>query len=1413
MVSNSPRPSNASTAASSEPTQKTVKSNTSSKKGNPPRKWSERDARWANSQLQKFIQTPSSHGNAWRLICSCLQSAPDTWALSVRGDFLPSLEKALSRPAADTAAIAAIDALSVFTAKALNTSKHQQPWELLPAIAARMQRCTITQEETVDAVVALAEAAFHLPRPWDMTPWSLCMAAAFVDIVDAVPNQDGVQSLAVKLMTKVAVVQTLIDRALEFPMKPRNAWKITSCPTSVATIDSNVLARTLQGVRDSQPGPLWVFELCAVRVDPSLVFNCGVVPDLVLLVSSGSQGRAASFRILAALAANGFGLDEMACAEVLTALAAACHEEMDPAGTLFKELGARTIQSHRQIWQRNGPAAVMLFLQHGNGDILRAALLTAQQIPHESYVAVLFQLCNQGAPTHRVLALRAVAPLVEMRELQNLLTWWFRKAPPAAQAAAAEVLAEKLGDQSNGAHTKLGLSIVQSALQLCPEVAGSSLQASIESFPDEAINEMLISVPMDNWIRFGSDIIWQKLLERKGKCHELKELLSEVSIEKSLRAWTQLSRSPKSLRQLIQDSPECFWEFLADAACTIPDKVAPLVYTCISRVVLDAPREIFRKVIKLGAPKLLIEGVQKYFQPQNTSSENLECLGILARALSCVLDSMQSSKTMDDTIHAMLERLKPHLAAMIRSAHEDVAKAAIALKSKIKELHTAPEARELCQRCRENPKTCFACSGRGRFVCTRCNGSGVRGKGKGNGKGKGSAAKCKSCEGKGHWPCDRCNGQGVYRDPHCRGCLGVRNPKINPKISLPGKRPEEGMTIAPVSAAELTSLKKLWTDRMSGEGYFYCPQDQQGIQVTEAWKVTNPLRSWAFARKRSQLREALGGEPDELEGFHGSAEANILSICANGFDSSKRCGQAFGAGEYFAKSPSVSMCYCRGGGFMLVCRLCLGTQASDEGLGNGDHIWVPHCKYYVIANPDQVLPLYILRFTNNKVSCPKLTHVLSQRSWSSLEKTVVRNVPENRPCAMTAASTDQLWIGYLRPDLSDKELEEDILAFLCSYAPQAFGGEESSEVLCQPCESSLRLQIVRGKFTQAKVRLAQPIDQLTVKKLCTFTFKEGGVERRVTVDDAHGSEGQKCTRYIANYCRGRNLRFVDPCRCDHEASPTCVASYALAPVDLGSAKGDEIRSKFLSGAGFHDGTPNVVAINSIQNQTLQALHEKYRAYLTQKNDGEEPKSVDLFHGTNNLILDDIYTHGLSPPSDFKPSDKCPRSGGKGLCTSLCDNRCEFCVERHEWNRCHMFGLGIYLADLAQKSHRYVSQPENVCGNGGKRRYRMVVCSVLTGRALQLEAHLAQPDSLHDVQSLRACWPGDLRAKVTPIDGKTKAIQRCFTGATAPPVEQHDLLFVKGLGHRCCPGSSVFNSEYIAFHPYQCLPRYEIVYDM
>lgn len=133
----------------------------------------------------------------------------------------------------------------------------------------------------------------------------------------------------------------------------------------------------------------------------------------------------------------------------------------------------------------------------------------------------------------------------------------------------------------------------------------------------------------------------------------------------------------------------------------------------------------------------------------------------------------------------------------------------------------------------------------------------------------------------------------------------------------------------------------------------------------------------------------------------------------------------------------------------------------------------------------------------------------------------------------------------------------------------------------------------------------------------------------------------------------------------------------------------------------------------------------------------------------------------------------------------------------------MYGLGIYLADIAQKSHRYCSRPD---ATNGLRRYRIVVCFVL-GRAFKVEGHLRSKDAIHDVPTVRALQEEDLEGMVETCCGS----MGCQAGEVA---EKSDLLFVKGLGvSGVRPGFSVVNSEYVVFHSHQCLPTYEITYAM
>jgi hypothetical protein len=295
--------------------------------------------------------------------------------------------------------------------------------------------------------------------------------------------------------------------------------------------------------------------------------------------------------------------------------------------------------------------------------------------------------------------------------------------------------------------------------------------------------------------------------------------------------------------------------------------------------------------------------------------------------------------------------------------------------------------------------------------------------------------------------------------------------------------------------------------------------------------------------------------------------------------------------------------------------------------------------------------------------------------------------------------------------------------------------------------------------------------------------------------------------------------------------------------------------KFMASAPFHTGNPTVIGIKAIHNETLSSCHEEYRDYLKTKH-MEEPAVQELYHGTNNNILDILYKHGLQPPSDTQASELCPKSGGKGLCTTLCNNDCKLCTQKHEWSKCHMYGLGIYLADKAQKSHRYTSQPQT--SKSGRQTYRMVVCSVL-GKSFQIEGHLRRAEAMHDIVNVRAltdemmgemvdrcqaCSDANgIGASIQGVDGEmwgrvvgeewncwrlhtgriarkdTEGYRWAWTATTEVAcdslevAEKSDLLFIKGLGGAVRPGFSVVNSEYIAFHPHQCLPKYEIEYEL
>merc|ERR1719210_2915981 len=241
-----------------------------------------------------------------------------------------------------------------------------------------------------------------------------------------------------------------------------------------------------------------------------------------------------------------------------------------------------------------------------------------------------------------------------------------------------------------------------------------------------------------------------------------------------------------------------------------------------------------------------------------------------------------------------------------------------------------------------------------------------------------------------------------------------------------------------------------------------------------------------------------------------------------------------------------------------------------------------------------------------------------------------------------------------------------------------------------------KIQILCTHFKKAHIFLQTPMSRDVVKRLNQEILRTGGEAIKICVDDFHGSPEQRCPKWIAGYCRGQNLRFTQPCWCRHEARATENAKFTLKSIPLDGAKGDEITSKFMASAPFHNGMPRVVGIKQTRNDNLAKCHETYRQWLTDKH-GEEPAVQELYHGTNNNITDLLYTHGLQPPSDMEPADDCPVSGGKGLCTSLCNNTCTYCT---------------------------------------------IICSVL-GKSFEIEGYLKGDRVMHDVYDVRGLTEEDV----------------------------------------------------------------------
>lgn len=214
----------------------------------------------------------------------------------------------------------------------------------------------------------------------------------------------------------------------------------------------------------------------------------------------------------------------------------------------------------------------------------------------------------------------------------------------------------------------------------------------------------------------------------------------------------------------------------------------------------------------------------------------------------------------------------------------------------------------------------------------------------------------------------------------------------------------------------------------------------------------------------------------------------------------------------------------------------------------------------------------------------------------------------------------------------------------------------------------------------------------------------------------------------------------------------------------------------------------IVKIQRSQNAALERMYDERRSFIHEKQGFAVEK--ELWHGTSVDALPTLLKHGLQPPADSIAASSCPLSGGKGLCTTLCSSECEHCVQPHAWGKCHMYGLGVYLADVAQKSHQYVRTSR------GTSTYSMLRCRVCLGNPYLIEGNLLSGSAMHDM-----CWCQDPSEFLESLAEDWSI------------AKGHDSYYVKGQAGSQKQGLGVYNNEYIVFQPYQILPLYRVDYTL
>ncbi len=292
------------------------------------------------------------------------------------------------------------------------------------------------------------------------------------------------------------------------------------------------------------------------------------------------------------------------------------------------------------------------------------------------------------------------------------------------------------------------------------------------------------------------------------------------------------------------------------------------------------------------------------------------------------------------------------------------------------------------------------------------------------------------------------------------------------------------------------------------------------------------------------------------------------------------------------------------------------------------------------------------------------------------------------------------------------------------------------------------------------------------KELEAKKRKEAEENKRKELEE----KSRACPYDVTGYCRSYNLKF-HPNKCKmakyHKNTITKSNTPTITPVDANGGVFATLQADFVAHFKKMKKQVTVTQIRRIENPQL-------KTYYNAMNRGNEQENIQkLYHGTSEAILAEIYSKGFMLPADFEPSPQCPISGKAKV--ALCTADCTFCTKKHVWDQnapCHMYGLGLYFANDAEKSDHYVSDRNwNKTNKVGK---KMLLCEVNLGRVFTIQTHLKKQDEYHD-------------------------------SIVAP--NGYDTIHAVGLGSGHKRGFSVNRDEFIVFNPHRALPKYEFTYNI